>query len=163
MKMILHSVYKSILFLGLFVGCSSAPKILFKDPVDTETKSISYQEKKVFTFARSGVSFSNKFEGARLNAVDQLNDSVFIVTILPENEPGHWAGFGKIPGLISGASRGSSGGSLGGTWGVPRDTQPYSPTVFQCPPRLLRGRLTRQGPSKEGHPRKVIRGRSPKE
>ena len=87
MKMILHSVYKSILFLGLFVGCSSAPKILFKDPVDTETKSISYQEKKVFTFARSGVSFSNKFEGARLNAVDQLNDSVFIVTILPENEP----------------------------------------------------------------------------
>ena len=80
-------ICKSILFLGLFLGCASAPEVLFKDPIDTETKPISYQQKRVFTFADSGVSFSNQFEGARLNAVDQLNDSVFIVTILPENEP----------------------------------------------------------------------------
>ena len=80
-------IYKSVLFLGLFVGCASAPKVLFKDAVDTETKPIRYQDKRTFTFTDSGVSFSNQFEGARLNAVDQLNDSVFIVTILPENEP----------------------------------------------------------------------------
>ena len=80
-------ICKSILFLGLFLGCASAPEVLFKDTIDTETKPISYQQKRVFTFADSGVSFSNQFEGARLNAVDQLNDSIFIVTILPENEP----------------------------------------------------------------------------
>ena len=80
-------IYKSVLFLGFFVGCASAPKVLFKDAVDTETKPIRYQDKRTFTFTDSGVSFSNQFEGARLNAVDQLNDSIFIVTILPENEP----------------------------------------------------------------------------
>tara|TARA_B110000879_G_scaffold12660_1_gene15874 strand:- start:212 stop:1387 length:1176 start_codon:yes stop_codon:yes gene_type:complete len=69
------------------VGCASAPEVLFKDRVDTETKSISYQQKRTFTFAESGVSFSNQFEGARLNAVDQLNDSTYIVFIQPENEP----------------------------------------------------------------------------
>ena len=87
MKLTLSFTCKLIIFLNLFVGCSSAPKVIFKDTVDTETKSINYQDKKVFTFASSGVYFSNKFEGARLNAVDQLNDSVFSVTILPENEP----------------------------------------------------------------------------
>ena len=80
-------IYKSVLFLGFFVGCASAPKVLFKDAVDTETKPIRYQDKRTFIFTDSGVSFSNQFEGARLNAVDQLNDSIFIVTILPENEP----------------------------------------------------------------------------
>lgn len=70
-------VYNSILFLGLFVGCSTAPKVLFKDAVDTETKPIPYQSKRTFTFADSGVSFSNQFEGVRLNSVDQLNDSIF--------------------------------------------------------------------------------------
>ncbi|MDO7576942.1 MAG: M14 family metallopeptidase [Flavobacteriaceae bacterium] len=69
------------------MGCASAPEVLFKDRVDTETKSISYQQKRTFIFAESGVSFSNQFEGARLNAVDQLNDSTYIVFIQPENEP----------------------------------------------------------------------------
>jgi len=87
MKLSLARAYKTILFLGLFVGCSSAPKVLFKEAVDTETKSIRYQDKRTFTFTDSGVSFSNEFDGARLNAVEQLNDSVFIVTIQPENEP----------------------------------------------------------------------------
>ena len=75
------------MFLGLFIGCASAPKVLFKDAVDTDMKPIRYQSKRTFTFAVSGVSFSNQFEGARLNVVDQLNDSVFTITILPENEP----------------------------------------------------------------------------
>ena len=87
MKLTLPFACKLILFLGLFVGCAGAPEVLFKDTVDTETKPIRYQDKRTFTFTVSGVSFSNQFEGARLNAVDQLNDSVFIVTIQPENEP----------------------------------------------------------------------------
>ena len=87
MKPFQFFICKSTLFFFLFVGCASAPEVLFKDRVDTETKSISYQQKRTFTFAESGVSFSNQFEGARLNAVDQLNDSTYIVFIQPENEP----------------------------------------------------------------------------
>ena len=87
MNLTLSFTCKLVIFLSLFVGCSTAPKVLFKDTVDTETKPIQYQSKRTFTFADSGVSFSNQFEGARLNSVDQLNDSVFTVTILPENEP----------------------------------------------------------------------------
>ena len=87
MKLTLPFACKLILFLGLFVGCAGAPKVLFKEAVDTETKPIRYQDKRTFTFTDSDVSFSNQFEGARLNAVDQLNDSIFILTILPENEP----------------------------------------------------------------------------
>ena len=34
-------ICKSILFLGLFLGCASAPEVLFKDTIDTETKPIS--------------------------------------------------------------------------------------------------------------------------
>lgn len=87
MKPFQFFICKSTLFFFLFVGCASAPEVLFKDRVDTETKSISYQQKRTFIFAESGVSFSNQFEGARLNAVDQLNDSTYIVFIQPENEP----------------------------------------------------------------------------
>jgi len=87
MNLTLPFTCKLVLFLSLFVGCSTAPKVFFKDTVDTETKLIRYQSKRTFTFADSGVSFSNQFEGARLNSVDQLNDSVYTVTILPENEP----------------------------------------------------------------------------
>ena len=85
MKLTLPFICKTILFLGLFIRSSSAPKVLFKDAVNTKTKLIRYQDKKTFTFSSSGVSFSNQFNGARLNAVDQLNESVFIVTIFPEN------------------------------------------------------------------------------
>ena len=87
MNLTLPFTCKLVLFLSLFVGCSTAPKVFFKDTVDTETKLIRYQSKQTFIFAESGVSFSNQFEGARLNSVDQLNDSVYTVTILPENEP----------------------------------------------------------------------------
>ena len=68
-------------------SCISTPKVLFDDPVDTKNKSISYQEKKIFSFEESGVFFSNNFEGARLNNVYQKNDSTYVLSILPENEP----------------------------------------------------------------------------
>jgi len=51
MKLTLPFACKTILFLGLFVGCSSAPKVLFKDAINTKTKPIRYQDKKTFTFA----------------------------------------------------------------------------------------------------------------
>ena len=87
MKSINKFQLKYFIIFFLIVGCISTPKVFFKEPVDTKTKKISFQKKRVFSFNESGVYFSNKFEGARLNNVNQLNDSTYILSILPENKP----------------------------------------------------------------------------
>ena len=58
----------------------------FPNYVDTESRPIQYQEKKIYTTA-SGVSASNQFNGARLNDFKTENDSTFTVKIEPENRP----------------------------------------------------------------------------
>ncbi len=58
----------------------------FPNYVDTESKPIQYQEKKIYITA-SGVSASNKFNGARLNDFKTENDSTFTIKIKPENMP----------------------------------------------------------------------------
>ena len=75
------------IYCTLFLACASTPKITFEDYVDTKSKNIRFQEKKVFSFSESGVYFSNNFKGGRLNSVEQLNDSTFTLSIYPENEP----------------------------------------------------------------------------
>ena len=87
MKSINKFQLKYFIIFFLIVGCISTPKVFFKEPVDTKTKKISFEKKRVFSFNESGVYFSNKFEGARLNNVNQLNDSTYILSILPENKP----------------------------------------------------------------------------
>lgn len=57
----------------------------FPDPVDTRTVPIILQEKKSWNFKE--VSFSNQFSGARLNGVEQVNDSTYHIKIEPENSP----------------------------------------------------------------------------
>ena len=57
----------------------------FPKPVDTSSKEILYQTKKMYTI--DGVTASNKFPAARMNHFEQMNDSTFRVTVLPENEP----------------------------------------------------------------------------
>ncbi len=76
-----------LLIYILFSGCVTTPKILFDDPVNTKNKRITIQEKRLFSFEESGIYFSNDFQGARLNDVIKKNDSSFIISILPENEP----------------------------------------------------------------------------
>lgn len=76
-----------LLIYILFSGCVTTPKILFDDPVNTKNKKITIQEKRLFSFEESGIYFSNDFQGARLNDVIKKNDSSFIISILPENEP----------------------------------------------------------------------------
>ena len=76
-----------VVLCTLFLSCATTPKITFENYVDTKSKPIKFQEEKVFSFSKSGVYFSNDFQGARLNAVKQLNDSTFILSIWPENEP----------------------------------------------------------------------------
>tara|TARA_Y100001935_G_scaffold72508_1_gene60530 strand:- start:631 stop:1866 length:1236 start_codon:yes stop_codon:yes gene_type:complete len=68
-------------------SCTSTAEVFFQDVVDTSDKEIKFQEKKIFSFDKSGVYFSNDFEGARLNNVTQKNDSSFILKVLPENIP----------------------------------------------------------------------------
>lgn len=62
----------------------------------TTDKPIEVQVKQVFAFPESGVFFSNKHAGARLNGVQKVNDSTFIALITPENAPVNfspWYGF----------------------------------------------------------------------
>ncbi len=73
----------------LIFGCSQRPSLPvfdYPEPFDTADKTISVQEKKVFD-ADSLVQADNQFDGARLNGFERVNDSVFQVSILPENEP----------------------------------------------------------------------------
>ena len=79
--------FKYYIIFCLIVGCISAPKVVFEEYVNTKTKSINFQEKKIFSFKESGVYFSNDFEGARLNNISRLNDSTYVLSILPENKP----------------------------------------------------------------------------
>lgn len=55
--------------------------------VDTTTRPVERQKKGTFTFDADGVSFSNEFDGARLNRVERNGERSYTITITPENEP----------------------------------------------------------------------------
>jgi hypothetical protein len=79
----------TVFLLGLIISCKSTAKWEGQGPIQiipTESKPIEIQEKKVFDLDK-GVYFSNQFEGARLNDVTRINDTLVAITILPENEP----------------------------------------------------------------------------
>lgn len=74
--------------LGLvLISCAITPKVSFENYVDTRSKPIFFQKKQSFSFEEVGVYFSNEFNGARLNSVEQLNDSTYQIGIWPENTP----------------------------------------------------------------------------
>ncbi len=77
-----------ILIFFLTYGCTSVKLNIFEypKPVDTSSRSISYQDKKEYNINNAFYA-DNQFDGARLNGFEQLNDSTLQVTILPENEP----------------------------------------------------------------------------
>ncbi len=72
--------------------CDAASALLFPEkypfpnPVDTRTRPIVFQPKKLFTTA-AGVCADNRFDAARLNDFTALNDSTFRALIAPENTP----------------------------------------------------------------------------
>ena len=55
--------------------------------VDTKTKPIEKQIRKTFLFDSAGVYFSNEFDGARLNEIQQTGKDQFSILITPENYP----------------------------------------------------------------------------
>tara|TARA_B100001093_G_scaffold520506_1_gene617087 strand:+ start:9703 stop:10929 length:1227 start_codon:yes stop_codon:yes gene_type:complete len=71
----------------VLASCAITPKVAFENYVDTRSKPIRFQEKKTYSFDSVGVYFSNDFNGARLNSVQQLNDSTYRLGIWPENTP----------------------------------------------------------------------------
>ncbi|MDY7396819.1 M14 family metallopeptidase [Aureibaculum sp. 2210JD6-5] len=78
---------RALIFLFFIASCSSAKKVTFSNPVDTETKPIAYQQKQTYKLPNVAVYASNEFDGARLNGFEQENDSTALVIIHPENAP----------------------------------------------------------------------------
>ncbi|WP_159023354.1 M14 family metallopeptidase [Formosa sp. L2A11] len=55
--------------------------------VETDSKPVQKQWKGAFKFPDNEVTFSNEFEGARLNGITQNNDSTYTALITSENTP----------------------------------------------------------------------------
>lgn len=80
----------SILTILIFItasSCSGSKVVKFPNEINTKNRSISFQNKKVLHFPESGIYISNNFDGARLNEVNIINDSILLLKILPENSP----------------------------------------------------------------------------
>ena len=78
--------YFFLLGIVLFIGCGPA-KLKFERPVDTRSRPIALQVKREYDFPQQQLTFHNRFDGARLNGVSQINDSVYRLRITPENVP----------------------------------------------------------------------------
>ena len=76
----------SLFALALLLACGPA-KVRFERPVDTRSRPIAMQAKRAYAFPQQQLIFHNQFDGARLNGVTQINDSVYRVRITPENVP----------------------------------------------------------------------------
>ena len=72
--------------ISFFWSCFPA-RVSFERPVDTSSKEIHFQHKTSYSFEEQNLTFSNEFDGARLNGVNQLNDSVYRLYFTPENNP----------------------------------------------------------------------------
>jgi hypothetical protein len=59
----------------------------FPDPVDTRTREIAYQEKKIFGNEETGVYVRNDFPAGRVNNFQHVNGNLFELKIEPENHP----------------------------------------------------------------------------
>ena len=78
--------YFFLLGIVLFIRCGPA-KLKFERPVDTRSRPIALQVKREYDFPQQQLTFHNRFDGARLNGVSQINDSVYRLLITPENVP----------------------------------------------------------------------------
>ncbi|MCB0664997.1 MAG: hypothetical protein KDC80_04210 [Saprospiraceae bacterium] len=79
-------LFWSLVVLSLF-GCRGFHALNhdFQNPVDTSSRAIERQQKKVYEI--DGIFADNRFDGARLNNFSQLDSNRYQVDILPENEP----------------------------------------------------------------------------
>ena len=68
-------------------SCSTVKRLKFEKPVDTKSKRIHVQKKKVFQLDAMGLYATNDFLASRLNGFEMVNDSTAKVIITPENAP----------------------------------------------------------------------------
>lgn len=82
-------LFVSLICFLLFTTCKvyDAKPYDFPNPVDTTTRPIELQEKKIFALEAQGVYADNQFDGARLNDFKYLGVGLFQATIAPENMP----------------------------------------------------------------------------
>jgi len=81
-----------IILIGLTYNSYAQTPGVFKGqgPIkaqNTTDRPVEKQNKGIIKTTSGKVFFSNNFTGARLNGVEQLTDSTFVVLIKPENEP----------------------------------------------------------------------------
>lgn len=74
---------------GLRMSADSTRAYTYDPPgsLNTNDKPVEFQKKRTFAFPTAGISFSNEFDGARLNDVRMVDDSTFIGVLAPENAP----------------------------------------------------------------------------
>ncbi len=76
------------LSLLLVAGCTRrATPYDFPTPYDTADHPVDLQVKREYSFARGGLVVDNQFDAARLNGIEQVNDTLYRAIILPENTP----------------------------------------------------------------------------
>lgn len=76
-----------VLISNVFLSCSTVKHIHAEKLINTHNKKIYTQQKKIYDLKKMGIKLSNKFDGARLNNVTQVNDTMIAVSIYPENAP----------------------------------------------------------------------------
>ena len=83
-----HIFFVFLILLSSF-GCANyqAKPYVFPVRVDTRSKPIKLQEKKIYHIEDQGVFADNLFDGARLNDFRFMEDNTFQATISPENIP----------------------------------------------------------------------------
>ena len=87
MKTLFTFLLVLVLTLPAFSQDLKATDYDFPKPVDTSSREIQYQEKKIFSDKEGGVFATNNFPAARLNNFERVNSRFYNVTIKPENSP----------------------------------------------------------------------------
>lgn len=76
------------LFLSfILTNCSIVKPVITEKPFNTHNKKVFVQAKKIYNIETMDIKLSNEFDGARLNNVEKINDTLIAVSIYPENAP----------------------------------------------------------------------------
>ncbi len=82
---------RSFLLIPLLASCSLLSyRAKFVEPeprADTHIHEIELQQKQAYVSQDQLIQIDNQFDGARMNACKELNDSTFSIRISPENHP----------------------------------------------------------------------------
>ena len=87
MKAIFNILLSLLFVLPVYAQKLTATSYDFPNPVDTKSKEIKFQERKVFSDDDGGVYASNDFPAARLNNFERVNSRFYNATIEAENLP----------------------------------------------------------------------------